>query len=516
MPNPKEIAIMPQLPWSCPLIVVGLVFPWTSASQADQGTPGKSKDAAWVSLFNGKDLTGWETCLGVPSGEKQPIGRNRDPKHVFQVVQLDDEPTIRISGEIFGGLATLKEYGDYHLELEFKWGEKRFAPRADLPRDSGLLYHGVNGYNDGTGWLESLEFGILEGGETGDFWSVPGAHGMRVMVDVEGVDIPPQKRRYPDEPIRHRPGGKKYAGTTAGILNSDDNEKPRGQWNKLELFCVGQNSVHMVNGTVNMVLTNARRKLNGREEALNRGRIQLQSEGAEVYFRRIRLRPIREFPPEVQRAMKQSFPNILTDQEKADGWRLLFDGESTKGWRGYRENEVPAGWQARDGALTRVAKARDLITLEKFDNFELLIDWKISHGGNSGIFYRATEETEVIYQNAPEYEIRDNAFWRDDPYTSAACYALYPPKKDVTGPVGYWNRARIVARGTHVEHWLNGEQVVTYDINSPDWKKRAKASKYHGRFPSYGQANQGHIGVQDHGDLVWYRNVKIRPLKEKE
>jgi hypothetical protein len=502
---------MSRLRWSSLLLVAGLALPPGGAGRSDG-----AEEGGWVSLFNGKDLTGWETCLGVPPGGKDPIGRNRDPKQVFQVVPADGEPAIRVSGEILGGLATLKEYGDYHLELEFKWGEKPFAPRADLPRDSGLLYHGVNGYNPRTGWLESLEFGILEGGETGDFWSVPGAHGVRVLVDVEGADIPPRERRYPEESIQHRPGGKKYVGTAAGILNSDDNEKPREQWNKLDLFCVGQNSAHVVNGTVNMVLANARRRVDGREEPLSRGRIQLQSEGAEVYFRRIRLRPIRALPPEIRRAMKEPPPNTLTDREKADGWRLLFDGESTKGWRGYRKTEAPAGWQARGGALARVAKAGDLITAEQFDNFELSIDWKISHGGNSGIFYRATEDTEVIYQNGPEYEIRDNAFWRDDPYTSAACYALYPPRKDATRPVGYWNRARMVVRGDRVEHWLNGEQVVAYEINSPDWRKRARPSKYHGRFPGYGQARAGHIGLQDHGDPVWYRNIKIRPLKEEK
>src|SRR5262249_25098293 len=148
--------------------------------------------------------------------------------------------------------------------------------------------------------------------------------------------------------------------------NSGDNEKPRGQWNKLELYCLGQTSVHVVNGTVNLVLVNARRAIDGREEPLTRGRIQLQSEGAEVYFRRIRLRPIRAFPPEIEEAMKSAPPNTLTDKEKAAGWRLLFDGESTKGWRGYRKYKPPDGWQARDGALTRVAKAGDLITTEKF------------------------------------------------------------------------------------------------------------------------------------------------------
>jgi hypothetical protein len=258
-------------------------------------------DDDWTVLFNGRDLTGWETHLGVPAGEKRPLGRNHDPKKVFQVVREDGEPALRISGEVLGGLATLREYGDYHLELEFKWGRQRFAPRAELPRDSGLFYHGVGSPDAGTGWFESLQLGILEGGETGDLWIVPGAGGAHIRVDVEGEDIPPAKRRYPEQPIRYRPGGKPFVGITAAILNSQDNEKPRGQWNKLELICLGQTAIHVVNGTVNMVLTNCRRSLDGREEPLVRGRLQLQSEGAEVFFRRLRLRPIREIPAAYRR-----------------------------------------------------------------------------------------------------------------------------------------------------------------------------------------------------------------------
>src|SRR5262245_12333657 len=361
-------------------------------------TAGPAAGDDWVSLFNGKDLAGWETSLPAP------LGTGRDPKGVFSVVSVDGAPAIRISGDGLGGLTTLKEYENYHLELEFKWGEKRFPPRENEPRDSGLLYHGSRHYNPATGWPESVEFGILEGGETGDFWSVPGAHGERIVVDLEGEDIPKDRRRYPNQPIRYRPGGKKYVGTKLGLLNGDDNEKPRGRWNKLELICLGQTGVHMVNGTVNLVLTNIRRVAGGpgvrgrfapdaKEESVTRGRLQLQSEGAEVYFRNIRLRPIKEVPAEVRRAMAEPPANTLTPEEKAAGWRLLFDGSSTKGWRGYRQKGVPAGWQARQGALARVKNAGDLITEGQFGDFELLFDWKVSHGGNSGVFYRATEAT---------------------------------------------------------------------------------------------------------------------------
>jgi hypothetical protein len=465
----------------------------------------------WVSLFNGKDLAGWETSLGVPVGGKAPVGVGRDPKGVFSVVRVDGGPAIRISGDGLGGLTTLKEYENYHLELEFKWGEKRFPPRLNEPRDSGLLYHGSAHYNPATGWVESVEFGILEGGETGDFWSVPGAHGERIVVDVEGEDIPKEKRRYPNEPIRYRPGGKKYVGTKVGILNGDDNEKPRGGWNKLDLICVGQTGFHVVNGTLNLVLTNIRRVADGKEEPVSRGRIQLQSEGAEVYYRNIRLRPVKEIPAEFRRAMAEPPANTLTAREKAAGWRLLFDGTSTKGWRGYRQKSVPAGWRALGGALVRVAKAGDLITEDQLGDFELTFDWKVSHGGNSGVFYRATEATRAIHENAPEYEIRDSAFWTDNPYTNGANYALYPPTRDAARPVGYWNRGRIVARGNAVEHWLNGERVVRYELHSDDWQQRVRDSHVNG-WKGYGMAARGHIGLQDYNDLLWFRNIKVRPL----
>src|SRR5262249_7992230 len=154
-----------------------------------------------------------------------------------------------------------------------------------------------------------------------------GRHGMRVRVDVLGEDIPLRDRRYPEQSIRHRPGGRQYTGTMAGILNSDDNEKPRGPWNTLELICLGQEAWHVVNGSVNLVLTNTRRRLDGREVPLPSGRLQLQSEGAEVFYRRIRIRPIRDIPPEYRdQARRDVEPNTLTDAERRAGWRLLFDG----------------------------------------------------------------------------------------------------------------------------------------------------------------------------------------------
>jgi hypothetical protein len=468
------------------------------------------QDGGWISLFNGRDLSGWEACVARRPGQPEALV-GRDPIGMFKVVEVDGEPAIRVSGDGLGGLSTRQEYGNYHLEMEFKWGEKRFPPRVNEPRDSGVLYHGLSEYNPETGWLDSAEFGLLEGGETGDFWSVPGTHGMRVTVDIEGEPIPPERRRYPQQAIRWKPDGRRYVGIVDGLLNGDDNEKPRSTWNKIDLICVGQTAVHVVNGTPNLVLTNIRRNVGGEMEPMTRGRVQLQSEGAEVYYRRIRLRPIEAIPAEIQRALDRPPPNTLSETERAGGWRLLFDGETTKGWRGYRKASVPDGWKVEAGALTRVEKAGDLITEEQFGDFELTLDWKVGHGSNSGIFYRATEEDEHIYQTAPEYEIRDSAFWTDNPYTNGANYALHPPTRDAARPVGYWNEARIVLRGNAVEHWLNGEKVVAYELRSDDWTKRVMASHVRD-WEGYGRAARGHIGLQDYNDLLWFRNIKLRPL----
>lgn len=213
--------------------------------------------------------------------------------------------------------------------------------------------------------------------------------------------------------------------------------------------------------------------------------------------------------------------NTLTDAEKSAGWRLLFDGKTTSGWHRYSNKKqpttapvAPTGWVVTNGLLARTKGGGDLVTDEQFGNFELTAEWKISPGGNSGIIYRATEDHKQAYETGPEYQVLDNAKHADgkNPLTSASsAYAMYAPSKDVCAPVGKWNLARIVVNGMHVEHWLNGEKVVEYEWGSEDWTNRMKASKF-AAWPDFGQRLIGHIDLQDHGNDVWYRNVKIRVL----
>lgn len=216
-------------------------------------------------------------------------------------------------------------------------------------------------------------------------------------------------------------------------------------------------------------------------------------------------------------ASAQEPPNRLTPAEEAAGWRLLFDGASLEGWRGYRQQSVPAGWSAEDGvvAFTPVARGEaNLITTEQFGDFELSLEWKIGPGGNSGIFYRATEEERAPYWTGPEMQLLDNDGHGDgrNPKTSAGSnYALHAPSEDVVRPVGEWNHVQIVVDGARVEHWMNGTRVVAYELWSREWEAAVARTKFR-EWPGYGRARRGHVGLQDHGDPVWFRNIKIREL----
>ena len=195
--------------------------------------------------------------------------------------------------------------------------------------------------------------------------------------------------------------------------------------------------------------------------------------------------------------------------------RALFNGQDLTGWRGYKTQTVPAGWTAQGGVLTKSKGTGDLLTTDQFGDFDLSFEWKLSRGGNAGVFYRGTEEYDHIYWSAPEYQLLDDAHHADgrSPLTSAgAAYALYPPPAGVVKPADEWNSSRILAQGNHVEHWLNGRKVVEYELKGADWEAKVKASKFKD-YPSYGRATRGYIGIQgDHDGVLSLRNVRIREL----
>jgi hypothetical protein len=258
-------------------------------------------ERGWTPLFNGTSFDGWETFLGRPHrssdvagarderGEYlEPIGVGRDPKGVFSIVTLDGAPAIRVSGEIYGALTTVQEFGDYHLRFEFKWGSRKWPPREQAPRDTECCYHASGPHGASYGfWMQSCEFQIMEG-DCGDFYGLAG-----VIVDVEAVLQDPSN---PKSDALYRPGAGPIRGHARRAVRSADHERPQGEWNTLELYCAGQQSLHVVNGRPVMKLFGIRHRSGDREAPLERGRIQLQSEGGEVYFRNLAIRPIDVLP----------------------------------------------------------------------------------------------------------------------------------------------------------------------------------------------------------------------------
>ena len=258
---------------------------------------------SWQPLLNGKDLTGWTTWLGKPhptvevegatrdeKGEYlSPLGTDKDPLRVFSVVELDGQPALRSSGQIFGYISTQERFHDYHLKLQFRWGQKRWPPRTEVVRDSGLLYHvhGDGGFSGGV-WPRSGELQIQEH-DCGDLYAI-------------GTQMTVKARQQNEKSWIYDPKGeptiflqKKPIGNRC--IRLADHEKPVGEWNTIELLCIGDSITSVVNGEVVMRLNRARDD-NDDTQPLAEGRIALQSEGAEVFYRNIELRSISEIPAE--------------------------------------------------------------------------------------------------------------------------------------------------------------------------------------------------------------------------
>jgi hypothetical protein len=212
--------------------------------------------------------------------------------------------------------------------------------------------------------------------------------------------------------------------------------------------------------------------------------------------------------------------NTLSATEKDSGWTLLFNGQSLDGWRTY-QNKSSDSWTVVGGELHCKGSASDksdlradLVTKEQFDNFDLSVDWKISPQGNSGILYLVSEAEKTSYMTGPEYQLIDDANFPEkleDWQKTGANYAMNPAPAAKTNPVGQWNTTRIVVNRGHVEHWLNGQKIVEYEMGSDEWKKNKAQGKWKDT-PSYGTVKKGHIALQDHGSEAWFRNIKLKQL----
>lgn len=215
--------------------------------------------------------------------------------------------------------------------------------------------------------------------------------------------------------------------------------------------------------------------------------------------------------------------NVLTEKEKKQGWALLFNGENLNGWTSVGKDSPPAaGWTVENGVLTvkkdGEQRGGDIITKEQYSDFELTVDFRVTSGANSGIKYFFTKYEKggwlgLEYQLIDDETHPDAKLGRDGNRRQAGLYDMFAPVKNMDKPVGEWNRARIVAKGSRVTHYLNGTKVLSFDRKGAPYQKAYELSKYNGSIPAFGSVDRGHILLQDHGDTVSFRNIRIRVFK---
>ncbi len=429
----------------------------------------------WQNLFNGKDFTGWKQLNGKA-------------KYTIEGDQIVGESVLNTPNSF---LCTEKDYSDFILEVEV----------YDDPRlNSGIQFRSQStaDYRDGR------------------------VHGYQAEID-------PSKRAYS--------GGIYDEGRRGWLYTLSENPRGRdafanGTWNKYRIEAIGHNLRIWVNGIMTSNLV---------DDMTPKGFIALQvhgignnkdREGSEVRWRNIRIKTTdlekERWPVDPSVREINRIPNTLTENEIRKGWRLLWDGKTSEGWRGDRSVEFPAkGWEMKDGILTVLADERggSIMTKEVFSEFELIVDFNITEGANSGIkYFIDPEKVKTSGGLGLEFQVLDDEKHPDAKMgvngnrTVGSLYDLItaenlsiPGKKKEFKGVGNWNRARIVVKGNHIEHWLNDFKVVEYDRDSQMFKALVNYSKY-SKHENFGQCEAGHILLQDHGDTVHYRNIKIREL----
>ena len=263
-----------------------------------------NQQKGWTKLLD-KDLSQWETYLSyrhkddykgeMPKDEQgniiQPIGYNKDATKVFSVVQQDGEPVLKVSGEIYGSVFTKQEFENYHFKLKVKWGQKKWIPRLTKLKDSGILYHsqGESGKDYWRAWMLGQEFQVMEG-HIGDYWSLANS-----AIDVKAFIPEGNMNSVADYSQSFLPIGS-GTGNSGFCLRTLNNETPNNGWTTVELICFKGKSLHIVNGKVVMVLANSRYRDGNKDVPMTKGKIQIQSEAAEVFYKDIQIQPIDEMP----------------------------------------------------------------------------------------------------------------------------------------------------------------------------------------------------------------------------
>ena len=452
-------------------------------------------DGGWVDLFNGKNLDGWEEHSGKA-------------KYTVENGVLTGE-SVAGTGNSF--LCTKKKYTNFELELEYK---------CDALLNSGVQIRSEVFPEASTATIHGQEFKF----------AADRIHGYQCEIDMDAArgrmwtaGIYDEARRGWLYPFDGEKGAQGMAFSEQGRAVSKN-----GEWNKLRIVADGPSIKTWLNGVPRAEIF---------DSVTPTGVIGLQVHGVgnsaekvglKISFRNIRIHELK------------GENNTLTEQEKADGWKLLWDGKTTKGWRSPKSDSFPMkSWRIADGVLTvdpgltngeaESQAGGDIITRDRYSNFELTADFKCSPGCNSGIkiFVQPNispidkvtgKPTGVGSAIGLEYQVLDDARHpdanrgRNGDRKLGALYDLFPcdPSKPVN-PIGEWNRAHIISKGNHVEHWLNGRKILEYDRGSEAFRAAVAASKFKD-IPDFGEWTDGHILLQEHGSEASFRNVKIRVL----
>ncbi len=452
-------------------------------------TAADSRD--WKPLFNQRDLAGWDTYLASPVEGKPPLGINRDPMGVFTVIEHDGAKVIRVSGEVYGALTSHGSFSNIHIRVEYKWGQKKWPPRAEPRhyRDSGILYWCVGPHGAGSGaWMRSVEYNVMEKG-MGQWWGVAGTYvdieGRKVTLEREPA-VPYRGESKGEECILYVPGGPQFT-TYEGITSMLDPEKA-GEWNVAEVIAWGNAGIHLLNGEVVLVLMNPRYQQQGREYALTHGRIQLQSEAAELYYRKIEVREITAIPTNLLAHVPRSAPD-----EK--GFVPMLGKTAQDGWA----QCGPGHFELAGGVATGLGgMGLWWHTNRMFTNFVMRGEFLQEEAlADSGIFLRfpapGNDPWNAVRQGH-EVEIGDPRPAKPEDATGSF-YPFQAPASVPVKPPGQWNDYEITVIEHNYSFRLNDRLVNTWTDNA-------------------GRSIAGYIGLQNYNDgkVVRHRNLRVKDL----